>query len=197
MALSQRNKVQLIQGSGAVASSAVNALLVSVATSLVAGGAGATATIPFAIGIVGPLIPILALTIQATRPRFPQIKPSQLGETLAIAEDLRRRGLEPVISTDPFTGNVLVGSADQPLQQLALEAAIRSSGQPTQSEVDELFELRQQLIQAKKATAIEKGFFATTASIPNVFPAGRARLGLRCGVFRETADSPLEFRCFS
>ncbi len=135
------------------------------------------------LAVLLPLIPIVAgLTASITRPRFPQLKPGDIGKVINEARLLRKRGLEPVVSTDPFTGNVALSTQDQAalLPQLLFEAATRNQPQPS---TDLASSLRQELVDVLASTAVERGFFPTVASVEN----------LRGGVFRATPTSPIQF----
>lgn len=62
-----------------------------------------------------------------------------------ILRDLRARGLQGTTVFDPITGNLVVGTADQPLPQLAAEAAERQLSQEAIAEIlreDPLFFIR-------------------------------------------------------
>lgn len=147
-----------------------------------------------------PLAPVLALVppaigLAATlfRTRFPQLDPGDISRAIAEKQRLERMGLEPVITSDPFFGDVVIGTADQNIPLLVAEAAARRVLTPTPQETDELSALRRQLIDVKRETAVARGFFPSTGAIPPEFTNVPGR---RCGFFRETATSPAQFRCF-
>jgi hypothetical protein len=142
-------------------------------------------------GILGALVPAVAvlpgvagLVALETRPRFPQLGIPEIASALASADKLRRRGLEPRISTDPFTGNVAVSTLDQApiLEQLLFESAVRSVPPPDPAP---LRAAREALITGLRESAVERGFFSSTAAIPP---------GLSGQFIRPTADSPLVFQ---
>lgn len=146
--------------------------------------AGLTALGTSALGIAAlPLL--LGLQQQLNRVRFPQIKLGQLQEVIDIGGELARRGLEPVVSRDPFSFDVLVGTAGQDLPLLAQEAFERRIGQEIGAlEAPRILAEREALIEGLRETAVERGFFETTADIP---------ADLRGGVFRPTPSAPLQF----
>lgn len=68
------------------------------------------------------------------RARFPQIPAGAVGSAAQIVRGLLRRQLEPKTVTGPF-GNLVVGTADQDLERLAGEAAIRRLNQEVLAEL--------------------------------------------------------------
>lgn len=159
------------------------------------GGAGAGSTLtasPFltsAVPVVALIPPLIGLSLHFNRQRFPQIRLDQIATQLREAERLRKQGLQPQLVNDPFTGALAIGTADQDIELLLRERAVREASRPAPGETNVLSQLRGALIDASKETAVERGFFPSLAAVPDT-------TGRRCGVFRETADSPIQFRCF-
>ena len=137
------------------------------------------------IGAVGStviglaLAPVVAgLAADLTRVRFPRLPPvsSILGQTRA----LRRRGLQPVISSGPLTGNVVISTQDQArfLPELVQNAEVRQLLAPFIPKFsDELRAIRDTRIEEGRRRGRGLSFSSS----------------LRGGVTRETADSPLTF----
>lgn len=146
-----------------------------------------------AIGLVA-FPAVVGLTAQFNRVRFPQLQPRFISQSLRDAEALRQRGVDPFITTDPFLGDLVVAGADQNVPQLLAERALRELSRPSAEAIRELGDLRTELIELQSSTAVERGFFPTTQSLPQ-FSSNLADRP-RCGVFRETAQSPAQFRCF-
>lgn len=199
MPLSPRETSLLIEGSTSVAGAALGTALapsvgtiasVGVAAGLTPSAAGLTAGI--ISGAVGGLaggiaiLPLaLGLTALLTRPRFPRVSlgPGGIGESLRIARDIRTRGLTPVITTDPFSGNISVSTPDQSaiLSRLQFEANLRRASQPTAADIDLIRQTRQRFIEEARRQSLE------TVDLSRL-PTGRF------GVIRETPDSPLLLR---
>jgi len=94
---------------------------------------------------------------------------------------LQRRGLQTRISPDPFFGNTVISTVDQDAN---LFTFIRQAAQRrARSEFDfsPIGVARERLSEELARTAVSRGFRAT------IDP------DLRGGVFRETAESPLQF----
>lgn len=140
-----------------------------------------------------PVLPLFAVNflvaLSQNRQRFPQQKPADLARAASEALLLKRRGLDPVIVTNPFTGELTIGTSDQPLDILLAERAIRSTI-PKQDST-EVFKLREELIRVSAESAVSRGFFPTVESLPKI------PKGITCGLTRPTADAPLEFVCRS
>lgn len=168
MALTGEQKTQIANG------------VIAFETAAIAEVAGAGLGGTGFIGIAAlPLI--LGLQQEFNRVRFPQIN---IGRPLTVAREIRSRGLTPRISLDPFFGDVIVSARDQDffLEEIIRTRALRRVA--ASLDTRPLFEAREQLSNLLADTAVERGFFATTADIP---------AGLRGGVVRDTADSPLRF----
>ncbi len=129
------------------------------------------------LGIIAlPLI--IGLQQQFNRVRFPKIDPLA---ALRATRPLQARGLETRISSDPFFGNTVVSTVDQDpfLSQFVANAARRRI--VATQDFSPIRRARDAVIRGLASTAVERGFAAT------IDP------GLRGGVFRETAESPLQF----
>lgn len=113
------------------------------------------------------------------RPRAPKSPP--LGLTLGAVLRLNKRGLEGRLSSDPFRLATVISTADQAdvLDELVLNAALRREAD--RQDFSSIFDIRQGVIEGLAETAVERGFART------IDPE------LRGGVFRETADAPLQF----
>lgn len=94
---------------------------------------------------------------------------------------LQRRGLQTRISADPFFLSTVISTVDQDerLAEFVLNAAKRRIR--AEQDFSPLLRLREGVVAGLASTAAERGFRSTID--PN----------LRGGVFRETADSPLQF----
>ncbi len=117
----------------------------------------------------------LGISSQINRVRFPQLGIADLGRAAVQA----RQG--SVISADPFFGDVVISQRDQVdnLTELVRNSAIRRIA--AEQDTSRLFLARRALIEGLADTAGERGF--ATAIDPT----------LRGGVFRATADDPLQF----
>lgn len=149
--------------------------------------AGATATLP-TVAIGGAFIPGAALGLLPTilqarggpfapkKERFPQIKPGDLLKAALAIQALSERGLQPVSSIDPFTGNLVVSTADQSgvLTTILGEKFAREALAPTREELDELSIVRQQVVDS---------FASPTARVaaPGVVTRGRQAQPRRLG----------------
>ncbi len=146
-------------------------LLIGAGLTLVTGGLASGALVP-------TLIQTLA-RFDSLRQRFPRLIGG--GQILRTVVNLQKRGLTPRLGLDPFTGGVLISTADQAqhLQELTRNAAIKRLA--IDQDTSQIFEAREALIRGLRETAVERGF------------ASRIDPALRGGVFRPTADAPLQF----
>ncbi len=131
-------------------------------------------TVPFPLNFI--LLPLVqGLTADLTRIRFPRLSPGDIGRAAGAA----REGA--VISSDPFFGDVVISTPDQAehLTELVRNAAIRRIA--AEQDTSRLFLARRAVIEGLAETSQERGF------APAVDPS------LRGGVFRATAESPLQF----
>ncbi len=148
-------------------SSVTAQLAIAEAAGLVAGPAALIAL---------PFIPlILGLTAAFNRVRFPQIS------TLDIQRAARAAATGSVISKDPFFGDVVISQPDQTdfLTELVRNSAIRRVR--AEQDTARLFLERRTVIERLEETGTDRGF--ASAVDPN----------LRGGVFRQSADAPLQF----
>ncbi len=147
----------------------------SVATqAAIAEGAGLGLLGGSLLGVV--FLPLaLGLAAEFNRVRFPRISPGDIAR-LALAG---QEGF--VVSSDPFFGDAVISRPGQAehLTELVRNSAIRRIV-ALQDHSRALLE-RKLLIEGLAETAVERGFASTID--PN----------LRGGVFRPTADSPLQF----
>ncbi len=160
------------QDKNAIAQGGVQAGVLSVSS---AAGLGALGT--GGIGILAlPLV--LGITAHFSRVRFPRIDPLA---ALRAARPLQRRGLQTRISADPFFGDTVVSTVDQDphLDELVFRRAERRFA--ATQDFSPIARQRQAVIEGLRETAVERGFRSS------IDPS------LRGGVFRETADSPLQF----
>ncbi len=118
----------------------------------------------------------LGLASQLNRVRFPRLSPSDIGRAAFAG------GQGSVISSDPFFGDVVISNRDQVdnLTELVRNSAIRRVA--AEQDTSRLFLERRGVIEGLAESAPDRGF--ATAIDPN----------LRGGVFRPSADAPLEFR---
>ncbi len=189
MPLTGAEKTQLLQGA-----QGTSALLQSVALApkvlapVVVGG------VPSGVSVAGLgalslpalafLPPIIGLTALLGRQRFPVGGTEE--ELFGPLRDLERTGRRGRISSNPFAGRPVISAFDQDphLFSLLERRARREQIAPLLPEFSrEVFEDRQALITGLEQTAVERGFAGSLAEIED----------LRGGVFRRTAESPLEF----
>ncbi len=114
----------------------------------------------------------LGLAAQFNRVRFPRLSPGNIGLAAASGS---------LISSDPFFGDVVISQPDQAdfLTQLVRSSAMRRVA--AEQDTSRLFLQRRALIEGLAESAEERGF------APAVDPS------LRGGVFRPSADAPLQF----
>jgi len=143
-----------------------SAIVEGAALGLVGGGLLGLAFLPLTLG----------LAAQFGRVRFPRLSPGDIGRAALQA----RQG--SVISSDPFFGDVVISQPDQVdnLTELVRNSAIRRIA--AEQDTSRIFLERRGVIEGLAESGSDRGF-ATT-----IDPS------LRGGVFRPTADAPLEFR---
>jgi len=126
--------------------------------------------------IFAPLL--LGLQQEFNRVHAPAINPISI---LNVTRDLRRRGLEPRISQDPFFGDTIISARDQDffLPEIILDVAQRRIRAET--DFSSIFRLREAVGAELARSAEARGFRASIAP------------DLRGGPFRATAESPLQF----
>lgn len=127
---------------------------------LAAGGGGGAVAPTVALG--GPVFPLLGLQVVllglqakggplAPRTgRFPGIKPGDLLKAALAIQALSEAGKVPVASTDPFTGDLVVSTADQApiLQTLLGERFAREELRATPAEVEEVRTFRDEVVRS-------------------------------------------------
>jgi len=132
-----------------------------IGASLAGGSAGAGAALP-TVALGGPFIPLAALQIlpialqarggpfEPERERAPGIKPGDLLRAALQIQALSERGLVPVASTDPFTGNLVVSTEDQSpiLETLLGEKFAREELAPGPEEIQEVRSARDAVVRA-------------------------------------------------
>ena len=189
MPLSPREQSELVQIASGIGQAAVSASVAPAlgASSLVGLSAAGVSLSPGAAGVIGPALgslggalfaagafvpPVLGLLATINDPSFPKLEVGRggIGQVVTEAAALRSRGLTPVISTDPFTGNVALSTVDQSslLPQLLFEAAFRDEFSATETDIDAIRSARDQLIDQLAATA--------RTTLPDLlFPIGFSR----------------------
>jgi len=110
----------------------------------------------------GPFIPLAALQIlpialqarggpfEPARDRFPGIKPGDILRAALQIQSLSERGLVPVSSTDPFTGDLVVSTQDQSanLETLLGEKFAREELAPGPEEIQEIRSVRDAVVRS-------------------------------------------------
>ncbi len=175
MALTGAEKTQIAQGGSAVAQLTV----LGGTTTAFAPGVTVVGTLgPFSLPVLALLPPIIGLTALFNRQRFPKGPTGR--EIFDPVDALRAQGLNPRLSRDPFFGDLVISTRDQDpfLDELVRNAAVRRVA--AQEDFSDIFAIRQGVIEGLAETAVERGFSRT------VDPSFRG------GVFRETAESPLQ-----
>ncbi len=168
MPLTAEEKNQIAQGSALTASVAISATT----TGLLGGALGTGG-----LGIIfAPLI--LGLQQEFGRVHAPAIDPISI---LNVTRSLRRRGLEPRISQDPFFGDTIISARDQDFFLPEIIRGLAERRIRAQTDFSSIFRQREAVGAELARTAEARGF--RTSIDPD----------LRGGVFRATAESPLEF----
>lgn len=188
MALSGEDK-NLIAQAGLGAGQTTVAAVLPTAVEAFLGGAVATGAGGSSLAGLGGLafsfLPLLAFLPPAIglaslfgRQRFPKGPTGR--EIFDPVDALRARGLDPRLSRDPFFGDLVISTLDQDpfLDELVRNAAVRRVA--ARDDFSDLLALRQGVIEGLAETAQERGFART------IDPSFRG------GVFRETADAPLQ-----
>ncbi len=125
----------------------------------------------------GAFLPLIAgLTLEfSDQPEFPRLSPGDIARSALASQ------AGSVVSSDPFFGDVVISQPDQArhLTELVRNSAIRRVA--ALQDTSRQFLARRAVIEGLADTAEERGF--ATAIDPN----------LRGGVFRATADSPVQF----
>jgi len=153
----------LLASGGTIA--AQTAIIEGAGLGLLGGGLLGLAFLPLTLG----------LAAQFNRVRFPRLSPGDIGRAVQSATQ------GSVISSDQFFGDVVISQPDQfdHLTELVRNSAIRRIA--AEQDTSRLFLERRALTERLAETGEERGF--STAIDPS----------LRGGVFRPTADAPLQF----
>ncbi len=185
MPLTPQEKNQIAQGGLSAASLTV--ATPTAATAFATGGISTGGSALAGLGAVGfsflPLLaflpPAIGLASLFGRQRFPK-GPTQR-ELFDPIDRLRAQGLDPRISRDPFFGGHVISTFDQDpfLDELVRDAAVRRVA--AQTDFSDVLAFRQGVVEGLAETAFERGFSR------EIDPS------LRGGVFRETAEAPLQF----
>lgn len=124
------------------------------------------------------LPPAIGLASLFGRQRFPKGPTGR--EIFDPVDALRAQGLDPRISRDPFFGDLVISTRDQDpfLDELVRNAAVRRVA--AREDFSAVLAFREGVIEGLAETAQERGFART------IDPSFRG------GVFRETADAPLQ-----
>ncbi len=123
---------------------------------------GAVAAAAPTVALGGPFIPLAALQIlpialqarggpfEPARDRLPGIKPGDILRAALQIQSLSERGLVPVSSTDPFTGDLVVSTQDQSanLETLLGEKFAREELAPGAEEIQEIRSARDAVVRA-------------------------------------------------
>ncbi len=150
----------------------------------VATGAGGSASAGL-VGLAFSSLPLLAFLPPAIglaslfgRQEFPRGPTGR--EIFDPANRLRAQGLDPRFSRDPFFGDLVISTFDQDpfLDELVRSSAVRRVA--ARQDFSDVLAIREGVIEGLAETAQERGFSRT------IDPSFRG------GVFRETADSPLQ-----
>lgn len=144
-------------------------------------GAFAGAAIP----LIGVIPIIIGLTASLARQRFPRIPigAGGIGETIAETRALRSRGLEPLVVTDPFSGNIGIATEDQRALLGTLFQAAAIQREAGRQDTSQLSAARNRFVEAQRESAAALGFE------PALTPELAA---LRVQPIRPSPDAPLQ-----
>lgn len=118
-------------------------------------------------------------------PRAPRLPKGDLGKALQGIVDLQARGLEPVLSKNPFTGGLVLSTADQGevLQDILFERQRREALAPDPQEIAEIRAFRQAFIERGRTqglvdprVAVEVGPVPPAVPVETVSTSVTARL---------------------
>lgn len=116
------------------------------------------------VAAVGPAILGQAVTapggpLQLPRVRSPQVSPGNILGLALQTQALSERGLEPVVSTDPFTGDFVLSTADQSnrLFDILGERFAREAFRATAAESEALFREREAFIERRRQFPVFPG----------------------------------------
>ena len=117
--------------------------------------------IGFLVAAVAPQIIGVGLQAQGgplagPQQRFPQISTGDILRTALATQALSERGLVPVVSTDPFTGNVVISTSDQSegLFNLLGERFAREALASTPAESAAIFAEREAFIESRRLNPV-------------------------------------------
>jgi len=165
------------------------------------GGAAAAAAVPTS-ALFGAAFPPLALSFlpfalqarggpfEPERERFPGIKPGDLLKAALDIQALSEAGQVPVASTDPFTGDLVVSTADQGpvLETLLGERFAREELRATPEEVGEVLTFREEVVRnlaVPTARVVAPGVVARrTSDLAKVSRLGGPCAGANTGFYR-------------
>jgi len=143
---------------------------------------------PLAILVVGgivkaaaPAIIGTAVQVEATRSRFPGIKPGDFLKAALDIQGLSERGLTPRITTDPFTGDFVISTEDQSgvLTQILADREISRQITTLGEEVGGAVELQRAALQQQVRAVVPGTIGATARAVsPGVVVRGELRPGL-------------------
>lgn len=186
MPLTPQEKNQIAQGTLAIGQAALTpSLATAITTSVVTGAAtggsfllGASAALISFLPALGLALPAIGLLNLFGPKPFPQGPTGK--EIFGPVDRLKARGLSPRLSRDPFFGDLVISTRDQDpfLDELVRNAAVRRVA--AQQDFSDVLAFRQGVVEGLAETAFERGFSR------EIDPAFRG------GVFRETADAPLQ-----
>jgi len=135
-------------------------------------------------GIVKAVAPaVIGSTIQVetTRTRFPGIKPGDFLKAALDIQALSERGKSPLITTDPFTGDFVISTADQSgvLTQILADREISRQLADLGEEVGGETALRRAALQQEIRATVPGTIGATARMVaPGVVVRGELRPGL-------------------
>ncbi len=121
------------------------------------------------LGVLGPAVGtfiVQSLLTEAQRERPGR----KLGNALKEIQALQARGLDPMLSRDPFTGGLVVSTADQfaVLPGILLERQRSRILAPTTEELDEIRAFRQAFIDAGRSQGLVDPRVAAAAAVEPV-----------------------------
>ncbi len=113
---------------------------------------------------------ILGQVLSPKGPRSPQVQPGDILRLALGVQALSERGLQPVVSTDPFTGDTVLSTADQAgvLQTILGEKFAREALAPTAADIREVFDFQQEAIRLGRAGLLEPGLAGAPVETPTV-----------------------------
>lgn len=118
--------------------------------------------------IVGEGLQARGGPLEAPFQRAPGLKPGDILRASLATQALSERGLSPVVSTDPFTGNLVISTADQTanLFNLLGERFAREALASTPAESAEIFRQREAFIESRRQFPVFPG--GAAPAVPDV-----------------------------